>query len=164
MDSRKKKKRGLDYWIAAFLLILMVVVVMIQVCTRMAGRPIQWGEEVARWLLIWIVFVGLGYAFRDGGLISVDFFTKKFRPGTQKKIHYFNMVMTIAYFTVLFVSAVYYFAMVHNRGQVYPITGMPATFTILAMLTGSVLAVIYAVKQIGVIRHTDQEGKGGEKE
>lgn len=156
-----KKKRGVDYWIAAAMLILMVVVVMIQVCTRIAGRPIMWGEEVARWLLIWIVFVGLGYAFRDGGLISVDFFIKGFKPSDQKKIHYFNMAATVLYFGILFLSSICYFMMVHNKGQTYPITGMPATFTIVAMLLGSVLAVLYAVKQIRVIRSTDYNQKGG---
>lgn len=153
MDS-KKKKRGIDYWLMAILVMLMLVVVMIQVITRVFFVPITWGEEVAKWLMIWIVFGGLGYASRDGGLISVDYFVKKFKPKSQKTIYIFNMVCTIIYFAILFVSSISYFILLTKKGQKFPITHMPATLTVAAMIVGCILVVIFGIEQIKAIRKT----------
>ena len=156
-NKPKKKKWGFDYWIIGTLMILMVIVVMIQVTTRLMGSPIMWGEELARWILIWIVFGGLGYAFRDGGLISVDFFVSRFKPRKKKIVLIADMTLTILYFTILFISSIFYFILLHNKEQVFPVTGMPATFTVLAMLLGCALAVFYAGGQIRSILKKNYE-------
>lgn len=157
-----KKKLKLDYWSPAVLMCLMTIVVMIQVCLRIAGHPITWGEEIARWLLIWMVFTGLMYAFNDGGLISVDYFVKKLSPKRRKAVYYFNMGTTILYFAILFVSSIAYFVLLHNKGTVFPITKMPSTLTVVAELLGCILAIIFAVRQLFVIKKTNyaEEEKG----
>lgn len=154
LDSQKKK-RGIDYWIMSLMLILMLVVVMIQVISRVIFVPITWGEEVAKWLMIWIVFGGLGYASKDGGLISVDYFVNKFKPRTRKAIYIMNMVCTILYFAILFVSSTSYFILLTKKDQRFPITRMPATFTVAAMLLGCVLVIIFGIEQIKAIRKTE---------
>lgn len=161
-NEPKKKKLGFDYWIIGVLMVAMVVVVMIQVTTRLMGVPIMWGEELARWILIWIVFGGLGYAFRDGGLISVDFFVNKFKPRKKKVVHIVDMALTIVYFVILLISSVYYFMLLHNKGQTFPVTGMPATFTVAAMLLGCVLAIIFAAQQIKSILKKNYEDEESE--
>ena len=151
----KKKKRGIDYWVMSAMVILMLAVVMIQVITRIFFVPITWGEEVAKWLMIWIVFGGLGYASKEGGLISVDYFVKKFKPRSQKVISIMNMVCTILYFSILFVSSIFYFILLTKKNQKFPITHAPATLTVAAMLVGCILVVIFAIKQIKDIRKKD---------
>ncbi len=69
-------------------LILMVLVVVLQVIFRYFGNPLSWPEEVARWTMIWVTFAGASYAFKNGGLIRVEFFVNKyFKPGAQKVIN-----------------------------------------------------------------------------
>lgn len=153
----KKKKRGIDYWVMAILVVLMTVVVMIQVTTRLLFVPITWGEEVAKWIMIWIVFGGLGYASKDGGLISVDYFVKKLKPKSQKVTYIMNMVCTIAYFSILFVSSVSYFILLTKKGRKFPITRMPATFTVVAMLVGCILVIIFGIEQIKSIQKTHSQ-------
>lgn len=162
MDSQKKK-RGIDYWVMSALVILMLVVVMIQVITRIFFVPITWGEEVAKWLMIWIVFGGLGYASKDGGLISVDYFVKKFKPKSQKVIFIINMACTIIYFAILFVSSVSYFILLTRKSQKFPITHMPSTITVASMIVGCILVIIFGIEEIKAIRKTDNSIKGDEQ-
>lgn len=143
-----KKKRGLGYWVPAILLLVMVVVVMIEVITRFMGRPIIWGEEIAIWLMIWIIFFGLGYAFDDGGLIAVDYFVSKMKPRTQKILNMNAMVLTIVYFGILLYSSIPYFMYLQEKHSYYPVTKMPSNITTTAIILGCVLAIAFALRKL----------------
>lgn len=160
--NSQKNKRGIDYWVMSIAIVMMLVVVMIQVISRIFLVPITWGEEVAKWLMIWIVFGGLGYASKEGGLISVDYFVKKLKPQNQKIVYIMNMVFTFLYFLILFVSSASYFKLLTEKNQKFPITKMPATFTVAAMLVGCILVIIFSVRQIKIIKDTDYSAKEGE--
>ena len=150
----QKKKRGLEYWVPAILMLAMVVVVMIEVITRLLGDPIIWGEEVAIWIMIWIIFFGLSYAFKDGGLVAVDFFVSKMKPRTQKVANIVSMVLTAVYFGLLLASAVGYFFYLKEKEATYPMTGLPNNITTIAVIIGCVFAVVFAVRQMVVFIKT----------
>ncbi len=41
-----------------------LIVVLLQVMSRLAGRPVSWSEEATRYLFVWMVFLGLAAGFR----------------------------------------------------------------------------------------------------
>jgi TRAP-type C4-dicarboxylate transport system permease small subunit len=64
---------ALSLGVAALLLVLMAGVSFWQVVTRFAlERPSTWSEVTSRSLQIWMVYLGLVAAFRQGALMSVD--------------------------------------------------------------------------------------------
>ena len=68
------KKFHFDLIVSSVVLVAMIVVILIQIIFRLMGNPLSWTEEVARWMLVWATFAGASYAFKNGGLIRVDFF------------------------------------------------------------------------------------------
>ncbi|MBP6018697.1 MAG: TRAP transporter small permease [Burkholderiaceae bacterium] len=51
----------------------MVVVIWISVYTRyVSSAPISWGEQVAKYLMIWAAFLGASLGLREGAHISVN--------------------------------------------------------------------------------------------
>ena len=55
-----------------------VVTTMLQIVARFILMvSIPWTDELARYLMIWASFVGLGVAYRKRELISVEFFREK---------------------------------------------------------------------------------------
>lgn len=51
----------------------MVVVIWISVYTRyVSSAPIAWGEQVAKYLMIWAAFLGASLGLREGAHISVN--------------------------------------------------------------------------------------------
>jgi TRAP-type C4-dicarboxylate transport system permease small subunit len=41
-----------------------LIVVLLQVVSRLVGRPVSWSEEATRYLFVWMVFLGLAAGFR----------------------------------------------------------------------------------------------------
>ena len=60
-------------WGLALLLLIMTVLIFWQVFARFViGKPLFFSDEIARFAMIWLTFIGAGYAYRKGTLISVD--------------------------------------------------------------------------------------------
>ncbi|WP_111414802.1 TRAP transporter small permease [Billgrantia lactosivorans] len=60
-------------WGLAALLLVMTVLILWQVFARFViGKPLYFSDEIARFAMLWLTFVGAGYAYRKGTLISVD--------------------------------------------------------------------------------------------
>lgn len=105
----KSKIQKFELWLGGVVLILMVLVVVLQVIFRYFGNPLSWPEEVARWTMIWVTFAGASYAFKNGGLIRVEFFVNKyFKPGAQKVINIIDMALLAVTFGYLLYSSVLY--------------------------------------------------------
>ena len=51
-----------------------LVVVIIEVVTRTAGSTFIWTEELSRWLLVWMTFIGASVVLREKGHIRVEYF------------------------------------------------------------------------------------------
>lgn len=59
----------------------MVVLVFAQVYTRfLTNNALTWSEELSRFLLVWMVFLGSALTFRKGGHIAVDNLVKALPP------------------------------------------------------------------------------------
>jgi C4-dicarboxylate transporter DctQ subunit len=81
-------------WISRGLLAAMTVIVLAQVCTRYVfGFSFKWSEEVARYLMVWMVMLSASVALRDNAHIRVDFFTQMMSP---RLVHALTLVTRIA--------------------------------------------------------------------
>ena len=59
-------------WGLALLLLVMTVLIFWQVFARfVVGSPLFFSDEIARFSMLWLTFIGAGYAYRKGTLISV---------------------------------------------------------------------------------------------
>ena len=59
--------------VACLVLVIASVLGMFQIITRFVlEQPAEWSEILIRLSLIWIVFMGIPMAFRQGAMVSVD--------------------------------------------------------------------------------------------
>ena len=71
--------------IALIILALLVLVVGIQIFARyVLNHSLFWSEELARYLFIYLVFLGAAIMLRKNRHIQVSFFTKSLTPSLQK--------------------------------------------------------------------------------
>ncbi|HRN76104.1 TRAP transporter small permease [Ottowia sp.] len=60
-------------WIACLMLAIASSLAVFQIFTRFVlEQPAEWSEVLIRFSLIWMVFLGIPMAFRQGAMISVD--------------------------------------------------------------------------------------------
>ena len=161
----KSKIQKFELWLGGVVLILMVLVVVLQVIFRYFGNPLSWPEEVARWTMIWVTFAGASYAFKNGGLIRVEFFVNKyFKPGAQKVINIIDMALLAVTFGYLLYSSVLYMMLTIKKHQVYNVTQMPYAAIVAALARSGVLCVIFSAKQIVDIARLQKDGANGKEE
>ena len=151
------KKFHFDLIVSSVVLVAMIVVILIQIIFRLMGNPLPWTEEVARWMLVWATFAGASYAFKNGGLIRVDFFVKKlFKKKGRRITDIAAMMFMIVYFGLLGVSAASYMKMTISKGQTYPIT------QVISLVYCGLSCCIFAVKEgLKAYHSTDTQEEGG---
>ncbi len=64
---------GFAMYVACAMMALAASLAMFQIITRFVlEMPAEWSEVVIRFSLIWMVFMGIPMAFRQGAMVSVD--------------------------------------------------------------------------------------------
>ncbi len=62
---------------------------------------VMWTDEVGRYLLVYLVFLGSGLAMMEGKHIRVTFVLDKMPPGVRRVVELFNDLMTIVFCLVM---------------------------------------------------------------
>jgi TRAP-type C4-dicarboxylate transport system permease small subunit len=81
-----------------------LVVVKLEVVSRSAGATVTWTEELSRWLLVWMTFIGASVVLREGGHIRVQYFISKCPERIGKLLGIigdFGVLVFLLFFTVL---------------------------------------------------------------
>jgi len=88
--------------IAMLFLAGMVLVVFLQIVLRaISGSSFLWAEEVARFLMIWVIFLGTAVAFRYGAHISIEFLFDRLPESLKKVGHVLIALLSIVFVAVL---------------------------------------------------------------
>lgn len=92
---------GIRY-IVSSLFVIMVSLVFLQVVTRFViNYPISWTEEISRYLMIYIVFLGSALLVRKTAHIAVDFLLEIVNPKTKKALNLVNLIISMVFFGIL---------------------------------------------------------------
>jgi len=84
--------------------VAMLVSVLIQICTRLIGRPVAWTEEATRFLFIWMIFLGLAAGFRRSESARVTFFIDLLPKPLRRLAPAIHVVVTIGFFLLMLVT------------------------------------------------------------
>jgi TRAP-type C4-dicarboxylate transport system permease small subunit len=136
---------GLAMFIACAMLAVSASLGMFQIITRFVlERPAEWTEVLIRFTLIWMVFMGIAAAFRQGAMVSVDVLYRWSPPKIKRMLDY---VVTIAALTLLTVILWWGWDYA-NRGKVQTVIGLEDVsmfWAYLAMPVGAIFSMIGVV-------------------
>ena len=120
-------------------------------------------EELARYLMVWIVFLGSALAIRDGSHIHISFLTKRFSLQTQKWLRLSANILTV--FFLFFVTFEGLKILPQQLYQMCITINISLFYFYLAIPVGSILMIIYIVPSLKEIfqnkKYTTSEEKGG---
>lgn len=131
-------------WVLAALLLVMTVLIFWQVFARfIVGKPLFFSDEIARFAMIWLTFVGAGYAYRKGLLISVDI-VLEFAGHVVSRI--FRILIIIASALFAFILVKYGFELVGRvANQTAPSTRVSMMWPYLAVPVGGIVILVNSV-------------------
>ena len=83
MDKLLKGVRSVLYGFSVAAMSVMLMIIFAQVVTRYTvGYTPEWSEELARFLFVWVVFLGSALIMGESGHLAVQFLPNKFKGTT----------------------------------------------------------------------------------
>jgi TRAP-type C4-dicarboxylate transport system permease small subunit len=133
---------GLALVVACAMLAISASLGMFQIIMRFViEAPAEWTEVLIRFSLIWMVFMGIPMAFRQGAMVSVDVLYR-WSPAPVKRV--LDFVVSGA--ALALIGVIIWWGWDYaNRGKVQTVTGLEEIsmfWAYLAMPVGGVFSVI----------------------
>jgi TRAP-type transport system small permease protein len=96
-----------EAWVAAALLILMVILIFLGGVMRMLGHPINWSGDAATCFFAWACFLCADIAWRRNSLMSIEVLTDRLPENLKSAARYFNYAAITAFLVYLIVMGLY---------------------------------------------------------
>jgi TRAP-type C4-dicarboxylate transport system permease small subunit len=113
-----------------------------QIITRFVlEKPAEWTEVLIRFSLIWMVFMGIPMAFRQGAMVSVDVLHRISGAGMQRVLEAVVMVASLVLIAVIVIVGWDY----SLRGRVQSVIGLEEVsmfWAYIAMPIGGLLSAL----------------------
>jgi len=128
-------------WCIIVLLAAMAVMVFANVALRfLTDHSILWVEEVSRFLMIWLTFLGSGVVLRYGAHIGIDTLQDRF-PRYAPALRALIFCMLFFFFATMVWLGVHY--TLRTWGQTTPVLQIPFGAVYLAMPVGFALMIVH---------------------
>jgi TRAP-type C4-dicarboxylate transport system permease small subunit len=137
---------GASMVVACLMLAIAASLGLFQIVTRfILERPAEWTEVLIRFSLIWMVFLGIPMAFRQGSMVSVD---ALYRAASKRMRRVLDGVVFVAALTL--VCVILWWGWDYSqRGRVQTVIGLEAISMFWAYLALPVGALFSIVALIG---------------
>lgn len=128
------------------LLGIMVLVVGLQIVVRFflprlgLVVSVPWSEEIARYLMIWCIFLGAAVAARSGALIAVDTLPDSLPPRAANAVRLAALTITIGFFGSLIWLGWRWVEF--GESETSTVMNLPMAWVYLALPVGSAAAII----------------------
>jgi TRAP-type transport system small permease protein len=139
-------------WAVIAILAAMAVLVFANVALRfVTDNSILWVEEVSRYLMIWLTFVGAGLVMRFGGHIGIDTLQENW-PRHAPSIRAVIFVLLLVFFALMTWLGLRYALLAW--GQTTPVLQIPVGAVYLAMPIGFALMIVHLMLMAAAyVRH-----------
>ena len=134
---------------------VMTLVVFLQVVFRyVLGRPLDWSEEMARYLFVWLSVLGAALGVQKGGHFGLDFF-RRMLPGPGKRFIRIlvDFLMAVVVLVILFQGIT---LVQMTRLQLSPAMSIPMAWAYASLPAGAGLMAVHLL--VALIKDTMKEG------
>ncbi|GHV38131.1 hypothetical protein FACS1894187_16460 [Synergistales bacterium] len=126
----------------------LLIMVFIQVLLRYFFRITwNWIEEVARFLFLWMVWIGAGYATKCRAHLRIEAFISKVSPGARKGFGFVSDVIWIAFAAFLAWTGAQLTWMLLWRNQLSPVMQIPMAYAYASVPVGVGLMLLHLIEQ-----------------
>jgi TRAP-type C4-dicarboxylate transport system permease small subunit len=146
LDVVLRKIRAALYWFACAAMMVMLLTISVQVITRYGFKYTpEWSEEVARYLFVYVVFLGSALIMGESGHLAVEFLPNRYK-GTPfgAMLRLLRLVCGYLFVAILFTQG-YKMAEVMTF-QTSPGLDIPMSYIYAAIPLSAVLMLLYMIR------------------
>lgn len=143
----KKSTAAVLGWMSILAFVILVLDVLLGVFTRkVLGDQIRWTEELARFLLIWVAFLGGALAYLDDKHLGVDILVSHFDPSARRGARIFTHAMVLLFsLLVMGIGGTMLVAERFQSGQTLPAMQIQKAWMYLAVPVCGYVISIFAI-------------------
>lgn len=142
-----KKNNIIEYFIALLVAILSVVVFLQVVFRYVFNSPLHWSEEMARFLMIWVVLLAAAIGIKRHSHFSVDILVKKFPEKVQKGLQFIlELFLFVLIFDVMIINGVALTKLTIR--QISPALHISMSYVYSSVLAGGILSCLYILEDL----------------
>lgn len=131
-------------WALILILAVMSLIIFANVALRyLTSQSIEWAEEVARHLMIWLTFLGCGPVLRYGGHIAVENLQDALPPRAAMALRALIALLMLGLFGFLAWFGVEY--MDRTQYQQTPATQISFAYIYAALPVGAALSIVHCL-------------------
>jgi C4-dicarboxylate transporter DctQ subunit len=131
-----------EEYLVIFSVILALTLCCIQVTARYAfNYPLSWPEELIRYLIILVVYIGASIAVRKKSHISVDIINTFF-PNSEKLLKYLSAILGIAFSLLIIILGIRFVQSLIISGQIAITLKVPIFIVYAILPVGGVLLLL----------------------
>lgn len=119
---------------------------------------IYWAEELVRYLMVWVIFLGSSQVAKHEGHITVDILYRAVGPKVKVFLDYLVNVVAILFCLVLAYYSYHQTMRVYSSQQISPALELPMWLTYLSIPLGSFLMAIRYLVHLFNRMHTAGHG------
>lgn len=148
-----QKLNRLEEFVIAILMLISSVLVFINVFLRQFNLGLPWTEELIRYLIIWITFLGMSACVREGTHISIDAIPDMLKGKAKQWLQAVIYVLCILFSVLMTWYSYLYLSKLSTTGQLSPALGVPMHYFYVVILISSFIIIFrYFFKLIGVFK------------
>lgn len=141
-----QKLSACETGLTLFLSIALVAVVFFQVLNRTLFKiSVTWPEELARYLMVWLVFIANVLAFKRGANVGIDAISAKLHGGAKFALNCFQYLVCAAFASIVALHMAPILLMQISLKQTSPALGINMACVYAAMVVWGVLTLVELV-------------------
>lgn len=134
-------------FVLGVLMTVMVVVVFMQVVLRYGFQSAtNWADEVARYCMIWVVFLACPVGYRRHNHIRIDILTRYMPPRLQKIMEFCMYILQMVFLGVVLVAGWEYIGTIGGQRSIALEVNMQ--YVHLSTLIGVMLMIIFILERM----------------
>lgn len=148
-----------------FLCVLTVLVAIAVLCRYVFNEPLAFAEEISQYMMLGIVFLGLGYVMHNDRHIRVELIYDVAPAGMRSVLSVIIEVATLAYAVLMTAASITLFWSYYSRGsKAFTILETPLMYPALLLIIGSSLLTLEVASQVlrrclSVVANVDAESE-----
>ncbi|MCI8645467.1 MAG: TRAP transporter small permease [Firmicutes bacterium] len=130
-------------------LAVMVVLIFLQViCRYVLHAALPWSEEIARFLFLWVIWLGASHATKERKHIRLDVVTSRLKGMTRTIIQGLAYVIWLLFMCILSILSLQLTLNIFNLNQVSTAAGVPMWIAYASVTVGAILCVFRLIQNV----------------
>lgn len=134
--------------LTSLLLVIMTAAIFLQIITRTLDYSLSWTEELARYCMIWLVFIGLSFAVAKKSHIKIEAINVWLDKKEKKYLSLISDVIFFVFACVILFESTQLVMNLYLLGQTSPALGLPMWLVYLAGPVGFALTSFRLIQQM----------------